>query len=315
MTAKSMARGFLTVWATAALACAASAGDAPSSVPGDPKPEAPAEVREVPTADVTAVNWQARVDAQAARLQSEHPGSDVRIVVESLASGSSTRLAGYGDTAGRAPTGSTLKPITVFAALKLGLDPAMTLDCAGAVTLGEASVRDYTDHGSLTVTEVIARSSNVGIARIAEQVDATALYEGAGELVPLPPRAELDAASAVLTVIGHGVTLSLEELVAGYRTVATDSTHGPTMMKMLRAAVGPDGTGTGGWVEGVTRGGKTGTAAHDGKHDALFVGLADVGGQSVIVGVAVAGLPTTESGGGVAAPAFARLVEETSASD
>ncbi|MEZ5396296.1 MAG: penicillin-binding protein 2 [Bryobacterales bacterium] len=60
--------------------------------------------------------------------------------------------------------GSTFKMVTVAAALEEGLTkPSEVIDCQnGAIYIGRRRIRDHKPYGLLTVTEIIANSSNVG---------------------------------------------------------------------------------------------------------------------------------------------------------
>lgn len=65
--------------------------------------------------------------------------------------------------------GSVLKPLVVAGALEKGLTtPDEVLDCGnGSFRFGSRTVRDHKPFGSLTVTQIVAQSSNVGTCRIA----------------------------------------------------------------------------------------------------------------------------------------------------
>jgi cell division protein FtsI/penicillin-binding protein 2 len=70
-----------------------------------------------------------------------------------------------------------------------------------------------------------------------------------------------------------------------------------------------EGTGRAAAVEDVDVVGKTGTADHPpGQFTAVFVGVTPAPAPTVVA-VVVEGVPTTETGGTVAASSFARIVE------
>ncbi len=255
---------------------------------------------------VDAARWQAAIDEEAARLGTEYPGARVRMLAVDLDSGEV--LGRYGDVASRHATASTIKTLVVLAALRLGLDPATSLDCSGPVKIDGMEIRDAGSNGTLTPAGVLVRSSNIGVARITEHVPWDALLTEVRTMVPLDDADEQLAGVGLLA--GFTSRLSLQELVAGYRTAWTDSEHGAFVRDALEQAVGPDGTGSQAAVEGSYVAGKTGTELVEGRIDALFVGIAGRDQPQTIVAIAVGDLPEGSGyGGSIAAPAFARIVE------
>ncbi len=75
--------------------------------------------------------------------------------------------------------GSTFKPITVAAALDQGLThPEEILDCQnGAIYVGRRRIRDHKKFGLLSVSQVIANSSNVGVIKIAQRLGAQSFHD------------------------------------------------------------------------------------------------------------------------------------------
>lgn len=75
--------------------------------------------------------------------------------------------------------GSTLKPFAVAAALEAGsVTPLMTIQTApGRMTIGDRTIGDTHPRGLLTVEQVLAKSSNVGMAKIALELPARTLWE------------------------------------------------------------------------------------------------------------------------------------------
>src|SRR5690606_24649429 len=65
--------------------------------------------------------------------------------------------------------GSVVKPFTIAAALESGLvTPETAMETApGHLRIGRATIRDASRHGTLTVAEVLQKSSNVGTAKLA----------------------------------------------------------------------------------------------------------------------------------------------------
>jgi len=73
--------------------------------------------------------------------------------------------------------GSTLKPFSVLPALEHKLvKPNERFDC-GRYQVGRRVISDTHDYGPLNPRGIIAKSSNVGVAKIAERVGKTKLYE------------------------------------------------------------------------------------------------------------------------------------------
>ena len=73
--------------------------------------------------------------------------------------------------------GSTLKPISMLPALEYKLvKPTERIEC-GRYQIGRRVITDTHDYGPLTPREIISKSSNVGVAKIAERTGKTKLYE------------------------------------------------------------------------------------------------------------------------------------------
>lgn len=75
--------------------------------------------------------------------------------------------------------GSTFKPITVAAALDQGLTrPDEILDCQnGSIYVGRRRIRDHKKFGLLTVSDVIANSSNVGVIKVGQRLGAQRFHD------------------------------------------------------------------------------------------------------------------------------------------
>ncbi len=195
--------------------------------------------------------------------------------------------------------GSTLKPFTVALALETGKVTPATLVATGAGRLNIANhtIRDLHPAASLSVAQVIQKSSNVGSAKLALAMPREAmwhLYRGVG-LGEAPQLGFPGAAAGRLRhyrswrpieqatmAYGHGISLSLVQLARAYTVFARDGELVPlTLVKtdsaasadkvlstqtaravraMLELAVQPGGTGPRARVMGWRVGGKTGTA-------------------------------------------------------
>ncbi|MEM9146522.1 MAG: penicillin-binding protein 2 [Pseudomonadota bacterium] len=193
--------------------------------------------------------------------------------------------------------GSVFKPITAAIALELGLvGPETMIETGSPVVLGRNRIRDlHRMPATMSVTDVIRRSSNTGAARLARAIGRTRLrdhLDALGMLTPLemevvearsgrpmlPPRwGEL----STLTIgFGHGLAVSPMHLASAYATIANggrlvspslvkggrapgqrifSERTSREMLRMLRTVVAR-GTGRRTNVPGYEVGGKTGTA-------------------------------------------------------
>jgi cell division protein FtsI (penicillin-binding protein 3) len=74
--------------------------------------------------------------------------------------------------------GSTIKPFTVASALESQRYSQNTIinTSPGTYKIGEFTIRDHKNYGSLTVSEIILKSSNVGATKIAQTIPAQELW-------------------------------------------------------------------------------------------------------------------------------------------
>ncbi len=254
----------------------------------------------------TATDWAAAVASEADALEAAHAGAEVRIVVLD-ASGTSV-LASHGDVEVAKPTGSTIKPLTVHAALVLGLDPAATIDTSAPLKIGEDTIEDSRNNGLLTLREAIAKSSNIAVARVLQTMQWQDVYAEVARRVALPDPAEMSLRDAVGQLDGFNTVVPLRDLVSAYAQMSA-APQGEAVLDMLRLAVTEDGTGSAATVEGLGVLGKTGTSRLDDVQGALFVGRVTDGDSSTWIGVSVHGVADDAYGGSVSAPAFAHIVQ------
>ncbi len=195
--------------------------------------------------------------------------------------------------------GSTLKPFTIAAALEAGrVRPDTVVETApGALTIGHYTIHDAHPEGTLTVEQVIQKSSNVGAAKIALSLPSETMWEmfsSAGFGTPprtgfpgevsgrLRPAKTWRPIEQATMAYGHGISVNLVQLARAYTIFATDGeVKTATLLKtdgmvagrpvlqpatakavrhMLELVTSPGGTAPRAQVPGYRVAGKTGTA-------------------------------------------------------
>lgn len=194
--------------------------------------------------------------------------------------------------------GSAVKPFTVATALASGRwKPSDTLDTApGYRRVGGFTIHDHRNYGTLDLTGLLEKSSNVGASMLAEDLGAHALWTtyrglGFGQVtgVGFPGEAsgslslwrDWRLADTAAHSYGYGLAVTPLQLAAAYVALANDGQYvtpsllrrdGPPetrpvfapevadrVVDMLRAVVSPTGTAPKAAVTGFRIAGKTGT--------------------------------------------------------
>ena len=197
--------------------------------------------------------------------------------------------------------GSTMKPFAIAKGLDMGIvDPLTTIQTApGKLTIGDRTIGDTHNYGLLTVAQVVAKSSNIGTAKIALEIPPATLYDTYSELgFGRAPNIGFPGASSgrmrpaktwrpieqATMSYGHGISVSLTQLVRAYTVLARNGdvidltlfkrsegtevkgtqVFKPETARRMRAmmmdTVRRGGTASNVKVDGYTVAGKTGTA-------------------------------------------------------
>ncbi|MEJ2258571.1 MAG: penicillin-binding protein 2 [Woeseiaceae bacterium] len=195
--------------------------------------------------------------------------------------------------------GSSIKPLVIAAALESGqYRPSSIVDTApGFIDIGAKRIEDTRNLGRISLTTILARSSNVGITKLAMTLQPDLLWEtmtrfGLGELTNssfpgesagmLTHYSNWRPISQATLAYGYGVSVTPLQLAQAYAAIGNGGQLMPvTLMagggtaearrilsadtadsvrRMLEEVVRPGGTGTKAAVEGYRVAGKTGTA-------------------------------------------------------
>ncbi len=251
--------------------------------------------------------------------------------------------------------GSTLKPFTIAAALGSGKwKPESRVFCEdGKYQVADYIIHDDHREGWLNLTGLISRSSNIGIAKVALDIGPERLYnmltevgferrsgiglsgESPGIIPPIGRWGPVETANiafgqgiavtplqlaTAFCVLANGGNYVSPKLLAGekpgkmHRVMPEETAH--TILTMLEAATGPDGTGRKAVPAGYRVAGKTGTAQKasadgsyaDDRFTAVFAGIAPANDPELVVIVVIDEPQKSIYGGQVAAPVFRNIV-------
>ncbi len=195
--------------------------------------------------------------------------------------------------------GSSIKPLVVAAALESGqYRPSSVVDTApGYVTVGAKKIEDRRNLGRVSLTTILARSSNVGVTKLAMTLEPDQLWDtmtqfGFGALTTsgfpgesagmLTHFSHWQAISQATLAYGYGVSVTPLQLAQAYSVIGDTGSMRPISLvaldqasdgqqvisentavavrRMLEEVVRPGGTGTKASVDGYRIAGKTGTA-------------------------------------------------------
>ena len=197
--------------------------------------------------------------------------------------------------------GSTMKPLVISQALEKGIvRPESRIETApGRLTISGSTISDAHPQGTLTVSEVIQKSSNIGTVKIAMQMQPKDMWEiftqvgfGQKPQIPFPgvvsgklrPYKTWRPIEQATMSYGYGLSTSLFQLARSYTVFSHDgevipaslmkienpsvtagvrvmsAEHALAVRKMLNLAAGPGGTAPKAQTVGYSVGGKTGTA-------------------------------------------------------
>ena len=195
--------------------------------------------------------------------------------------------------------GSTVKPLTLVAALESGeYGPETRIDTSpGTLQVGRKLIEDPVNRGEISLTKVLHKSSQVGIARVALDLPDESVFDlftraGFGSYTGLGLPGEVagrlplartrDPVSRATLAYGYGFALTPLQLAASYQTLANggrafdvsilrrrttppsrqafDEDAALAVREMLAGVVSADGTAPRAAVHGFKVGGKTGTA-------------------------------------------------------
>jgi len=195
--------------------------------------------------------------------------------------------------------GSSIKPLVVAAALESGdYRPSSIVDTApGYVVVGPKKIEDSRNLGRVSLTTILARSSNVGVTKLAMSLEPDQLWDtmtqfGLGSLTSsgfpgesaglLTHYNHWRPISQATLAYGYGVSVTPLQLAQAYSMLGSDGIQRPISLvaqdtpvegdrvlskdsaaavrRMLEEVVRPGGTGTKAAVTGYRIAGKTGTA-------------------------------------------------------
>ena len=195
--------------------------------------------------------------------------------------------------------GSSIKPLIVAAALESGqYRPSSVVDTApGYLQVGAKKITDTRNLGRISLTTILARSSNVGMSKLGLTLQPDMMWEtmtafGLGEMTTsgfpgesagmLSHHSNWREISQATISYGYGVSVTVLQLAQAYAAIGNEGIMHPVSLfaidepttgdriisvdtavavrQMLEEVVRPGGTGVKASVDGYRVAGKTGTA-------------------------------------------------------
>ena len=232
--------------------------------------------------------------------------------------------------------GSTVKPIVMAAAIDDGaIRPDEKFDTSPLPSSDtEPAIVDETPHGVIDASQILAYSSNVGMAKVFDKLGGakTATWLHRFHFASAPAQLE-DGYRGAAVAIGATLSATPLEIAGAFAALAAGGTyHAPTFVRreargervvsartastllgMLETVTADGGTAKAARVAGVRVAGKTGTAHlgadPDGKdYYASFVGTAPLDKPRYVIFVGAETPRDGAYGGKVAAPVFSRIM-------
>ncbi len=257
-----------------------------------------------------------------------HQGTGAVAVVLDAKTGKPLAIASRGELDARTARtpGSTIKPFTFAAALEAGtVDASTKIDCENGVkAYGSRTLRDSSPNGTLDLGTILAVSSNVCTAKLAEPLGDLLGQSLRRYRIAAPERVDTRSFEGAAVAFGEGVSISPLALATAYTALADGGIHhavngdGVRVMRedtartvlglMEHVVVDSCGTGQAARLDGVRVAGKTGTTRskpNSDRHYASFVGIVPADAPRFVILVGVDGV--TSAGGKVAAPVFATI--------
>lgn len=153
--------------------------------------------------------------------------------------------------------GSTLKPLVVAAALNAqAIQPKTVMFCEnGRYAIGRHTISDTSPHAWMGLTEILAKSSNIGMAKIAEALGRERLEASLRQMgltkrtgIELPgevngmlrPSASWSDLETATISFGQGMAVNGLQLAAAYRALAADGVYKEP--RLVKAVDRSDGT-------------------------------------------------------------------------
>ncbi|WP_355661406.1 peptidoglycan D,D-transpeptidase FtsI family protein [Halomonas salifodinae] len=199
--------------------------------------------------------------------------------------------------------GSVMKPLAMAAMLSSGEVTRDTVvdTSPGWMRIDRFTIRDIRNYGELDLTGILEKSSNIGMSRLALELEPTAIADqyrrlGLGQSTEtgfpgeatgsLPAPVRWSRSERAALSYGYGLSTSALQLASAYTAIANDGVRLPpsllrldepprgepaidpevahTLLELLEASVGSYSGGRRAQVEGYRVGGKTGTVRKTG---------------------------------------------------